>query len=290
VGIVPDNLSTIDDYTPEAVDLVRCTCLSVATVLGDWLEHVTVVGGLVPSLLVDQAAAEPHAGTVDLDLGLQLVLRDEGGYASIAELLRRAGFRADVNEDGQPTLQRWRTAPEFGVKVTVDFLIEEGEGSPPPGKLQHLEGDFAAIATRGLHLATRHRRAVRLTGRTLRDEVAERTVYVCGPGAFVILKAFAVQLREKRKDAYDLSYLLGNLADGVPAIAGEIQDFQDDADAMEAIGHLASNFATFDSIGPQRAAKFLHGPRTEDNADDFDNEASQALALVQDLLTALRSG
>ena len=58
------------------------TCLHVATVLGDLLQtELTVVGGLVPSLLIPQsslpAAAEAHCGTLDVDLGLSLALLDE---------------------------------------------------------------------------------------------------------------------------------------------------------------------------------------------------------------------
>jgi hypothetical protein len=59
-------------YSEVMLDLVRATCLYVATVLGDLSEDIIVVGGLVPSLLVDatsgMAGAEAHVGTLDLDL------------------------------------------------------------------------------------------------------------------------------------------------------------------------------------------------------------------------------
>lgn len=37
------------DYTKENVELVRQTCLSVSTKLGDLLDDLVVVGSLVPS-------------------------------------------------------------------------------------------------------------------------------------------------------------------------------------------------------------------------------------------------
>ena len=40
------------DYKREDVELVRQTCLYVATKLGDLLDDFVVVGGLVPSLLI----------------------------------------------------------------------------------------------------------------------------------------------------------------------------------------------------------------------------------------------
>ena len=46
----------------------------MATKLGDLLGEIVVVGGLVPYLLIDQedlpSGLEPHAGTMDLDLGV----------------------------------------------------------------------------------------------------------------------------------------------------------------------------------------------------------------------------
>jgi hypothetical protein len=49
------------DYPAELATLARRMCLHVATILGDLMSHVVVVGGLVPSLLVrkeEQAAAQ----------------------------------------------------------------------------------------------------------------------------------------------------------------------------------------------------------------------------------------
>ena len=46
----------------------------MATRLGDLLDEIVVVGGLVPYLLIDQeelpAGLDPHVGTMDLDMGL----------------------------------------------------------------------------------------------------------------------------------------------------------------------------------------------------------------------------
>ena len=74
--------------------LVRQTCLYVVTVLGDLFEeHVTIVGGLVPYLIIPQdditSADQRHIGTSDLTWALPSVLDDER-YEVIAERLRRA--------------------------------------------------------------------------------------------------------------------------------------------------------------------------------------------------------
>ena len=117
------------------MDLVRATCLYVATKLGDMMDDLLIIGGLVPSLIVDQVdlpdGIDAHVGTMDLDVGLQLALLDEGRYRKLTERLRDAGFEMDKNDDGNPTRQRW--AITNSGTVTVDFLI-------PPSR----EGDRAA--------------------------------------------------------------------------------------------------------------------------------------------------
>jgi hypothetical protein len=64
-------------------------CLYVATILGDQLEDIVVVGGLVPYLIVEQESAEePHVGTGDLDLGFSIGVLSEEKYRELSSRLR----------------------------------------------------------------------------------------------------------------------------------------------------------------------------------------------------------
>jgi hypothetical protein len=73
---MPDTHSVAADYTSEDLRRVRATCLYVATILGDLLDQLVIVGGLVPSLLIPNLSLSegdnPHVGTTELDLGLAL--------------------------------------------------------------------------------------------------------------------------------------------------------------------------------------------------------------------------
>ena len=75
---MPEKPTTAAGYPPEQLDRVRKTCLYVASKLGDLMDDVVAVGGLVPSLLIEQNQAavgfSPHVGTMDLDLGLAFAL------------------------------------------------------------------------------------------------------------------------------------------------------------------------------------------------------------------------
>jgi len=103
---MPEKPTTAAGYAPDQVARVKSTCLYLATKLGDLMDELVVVGGLVPSLLIDQAHlpenVTAHVGTLDLDLGLAFALVGEQRYQGVVERLRAAGFEMDKNEEGQP--------------------------------------------------------------------------------------------------------------------------------------------------------------------------------------------
>lgn len=253
-------------YAADQIHHVRSTCLYIATKLGDLLNETVIIGGLVPSLLIDQTKLaegdQRHVGTLDLDVGLALALLDDRRYQALTERLRQAGFSEDENDDGQPTRQRWKI--DGPPKVTVDFLIPPSLAGDRPGKLRHIEKDFAAIIAPGLDLAFVDRERVRLAGKTIMGEVASREVWVTGPGAYTVLKALAFRSRGENKDAYDLFYVLRHFGKGVEDVVARLSPLLDHKHAEEALAVLEADFAEIDSIGPRRVADFLHGTINEE--------------------------
>ena len=265
-----DKPTTATGYDSEYTKLVRATCLYVATKLGDFLDDLVVIGGLVPSLLIEQddllGGIEAHVGTMDLDIGITIALLGDGRYRTLTEGLRRAGFEQDSNEKGNPTRQRWKI--ERREKVTVDFLIPPSLPDDRGGALRNVEPDFAAIIAPGLHLAFRDRERVTISGRTIAGERAARKVWVCGPGAYVVLKSLALDLRGENKDAYDLYYLVRNYGASVADVASRLQPLLGDPAADEAIRILKRDFREHDGVGPSRVAEFLsNAPDDEIQAD-----------------------
>lgn len=150
---VTDKPSSAAGYDAAYTRLVRATCLYVATKLGELLDDLVVIGGLVPSLLIEQDelrdGVDAHVGTMDLDMGLTVSLLGDGRYRTLTERLRGAGFKQDANEQGNPTRQRWKI--EKGEKVSVDFLIPPSRPDDRGGALRNIEPEFAAIIAPGLH-------------------------------------------------------------------------------------------------------------------------------------------
>lgn len=256
-----DKPTTAAGYKNEHVELVRATCLYVATKLGDLIDELVIIGGLVPSLLINQdelpEGADGHVGTLDLDVGLTLALLDEGRYKTLTERLRRAGFAQDINDKGNPTRQRWMI--ENLEKVTVDFLIQPVQPDDKGGTLRHIEPDFAAVVAPGLHLAFQDRERIVLEGRTIRGEQAKRHIWVSGPGAYVVLKSIAFRLRGENKDAYDLHYLVRNYGSGVADVATRLRPLLGDLSAQQALEYLREDFRDHEGIGPRRVAEFITG-------------------------------
>lgn len=260
--------SSSSGYPPELAVEARRMCLYVATLLGDWKNDVVVVGGLVPYLIIDQkTAVETHVGTRDLDLGLALSVLDAERYHEISEQLRRNGFAPDLTDGGKTKRQTWRLGSQ---RVTIDFLIAQGSPDQKPGSLQSLERDFAAMVTPALPVAFADYLDVVIDDQTPSGALACRTVKVCGPAAFVVLKAHAFHNRSEPKDAYDLVYVLKHFGNGDGnEIAIRFQAIAATPAALEAFAFLAADFASPAHIGPVRAAAFVGGGGADVQAEAF---------------------
>ena len=260
--------ATGDGYENRDLALVRQVCLYLATKLGDLLEDIAVVGGLAPSLLVDQDALlpnmEPHAGTRDLDLALALPILSTERYQALRARLQGAGFAPDVNREGNPTFQRWITTS--GQPIQVDFLIPPSFEGDRGGNLRHIETDLAAVITPGLDLAFRDRRWITLSDFTSFGEQTTRPIPVCGPGAFTVLKSLAFGNRGENKDAYDLFYVWRGV--GTEDTARALAALQPDAHVDYALNIIEQDFTEHNHIGPRRTAMFIYGrPDDEIQAD-----------------------
>ncbi len=140
-------------YDSASADLILAHAAEIIRATGFAAEHIVVIGGLVPSLLVPvlDAGVEPHIGTADVDLCLSLALieGDTGTYDRIETVLKRLGF-----VEGDATF-RW--VRREGMPMTVEFFCPSGPGRPagrmwrpkasdnPTGK-QNLGGNLSALS------------------------------------------------------------------------------------------------------------------------------------------------
>lgn len=272
--------SSSDGYGGGQLGRVRQTCIHMATKLGDLLDEIVVVGGLVPYFLVDQenlpSDLEPHAGTMDLDMGLALAILNQERYRELGDRLRDAEMQPDVNDRGNRKFQSWTTGGAH--PVAVDLLIPPTDQTGEGGTLLHIESDLAAIVTPGLELAFEDRCRKELSGTTSSGAWATRDIPVCGPGAFTVLKALAFGNRAENKDAYDLFYVWRGI--GIPKVAERLTVLQPNTYIDDALSVIETDFCNHDGLGPIGTARFI-------NRELDDDVQADVVGLARELLRAM---
>ena len=77
---------TKHDYTKEAVDAARSVIIELVHLLGEYRDHIVIIGGWVPYLLLPEQK-DSFIGSMDVDLALNHQSLQEEGYKTIQELL-----------------------------------------------------------------------------------------------------------------------------------------------------------------------------------------------------------
>ena len=270
---------SINDYTQVATELSERALLQVWSSLGDYREHLVLVGGLVPRYLIDQSKvqiSERHCGTIDVDLGISLAVRKLETYQGIAETLSKLGFKPGKNAKGNDKKHSFINQIN-GHTVIIDFLTVQYHGKKNP-TMRGLEENLSAIKTEGLGLAFESPLEVEIKGELFSGGLREETIKVCRPIPFIVLKALACDKRIKNKDAYDLTYILKYYDGGIQRLVSEITSKERKALSFQnAIQALQKHFKTPAHNGPVRYANFLN-----DEA-----QAIQSFAAVQEFLENL---
>lgn len=271
-------------YSPASTALAERVLLTIWSRLGEFREHLVLVGGLAPRYIVPQpspAAATSipaHCGTFDVDLAISLAVADLKTYESIYHTLtENLGFEPGTNTKGRE--QRHSFTKTIGnTPVILDFLTTKYEG--PDNSLMHaVEENLSAIQVEGLGLAFMDPLRVDVEGDLLEDGRHRTVINVCRPVPFVMLKALALSDRGERKDAYDLVYVLRYYKNGPASVAAEVRpDERNQESFQKAVGALRNHFVRPEQDGPAKYAAF---------SADEPGAAVQAYAAVQEFLAAL---
>jgi hypothetical protein len=146
-------------------------------------------------------------------------------------------------------------AASEAIDIVVDFLMPRDavvlKNVPP------LIPDFAVQRASGAELALLFPQQIELHGR-MPDGFRNRvTITVASVPALLAMKGFALQYREKQKDAYDIYYCIRNFPGGIAALASACNPLLAHPSALEAYGYIAGKFDAFDGYGPSRVRLFV---------------------------------
>jgi hypothetical protein len=268
------------DYSPNDLLLVRQTCLYIFSHLpGELVEQITVVGGLVPSLLIKDppSPGEYHLGTADLDIGLRIGSQGVNQYERLTAVLGDLKFEPERTKDGKAAGVRWRLNRDDVPEVLIDIL---------PAVLDRDREQLAQLDLPGIELSARtgfallDRERVELSGECIvTGEHRDESLWVCGPGAYIVIKALTFVQRNLKKDAYDLYYVLRNYGAGVQDVFPHIAPLMSGSrDAQRALTILHDDFADPNGDGAIAVPLFLYGRADDELQADVAGFTNQLLA------------
>jgi hypothetical protein len=241
-------------YDARTTAAVRSVLVEIGQILASYRGKFVVVGGSVPWLLIP-GHEMPHVGTMDVDIALDAEALADSEYVRLVDALMSNGYRK------RPNLRRFQLAREVpvagagsSVEIVVDFLMPHDaaiEKNHPP-----LISDFAVQRASGAELALRYPRFIDPDGR-MPDGCRNRVqVAVASIPAFLVMKDFALQMRQKQKDAYDIYYCVRNYPEGIESLAAACRPLLTDPLASEAYGYIAGKFDGIDGYGPMSVCLF----------------------------------
>lgn len=209
-------------YSPAALAACEKALRTILTKIGPWGSQLILIGGMTPRYLVGQPPPDirAHVGTTDLDIviGVTLATEEAEAYRTLQQNLKDARFApARDPESGQERTFRWERDVD-GVRVQLEFFCPVGDGEP--GKLMRNPGGagskISAVRIRGAELSALDHFMVPLGGELLdHGGIQERVdVKVSNLLPFLVLKAFALDERDKPKDGYDLVWTLSAFGEG----------------------------------------------------------------------------
>jgi hypothetical protein len=249
----------------------KAVLIEAMQVLGAFRDQLVIVGGSVPELLYPDRG---HIGTLDVDLAVSPSALSGNAYKTIRKRLLDANFS---HKNGPTRFEKNVEGLEEPVKLDlISGQYQTGE------KLTSVQVNELNINTlRGLDLAFEICRPIEISGYMpdgTRNTVRARIVE---PEAYILIKAFTLDERQKKKDAYDIVFILRNYEPNVESLAKRLRPLLTNGLAREGYDILRSKFQSIDSIGPTWAAEVYI-----EAGDDFEQSRRAAYEYAQALFSA----
>lgn len=266
-----------EDYSPRHTEAAKRALVDVMQVLASYRESIVLVGGWVPELQIANPS-EPHIGSIDVDLALDVEKLREGKYAEMLSLLLATRRYRQGHHSFQLLIDVDLGDGEDPIEVAIDFLasqdIKLDKNRPPL-----LEG-FRVLQADSCSAAFLDPNMIEVTGKMAKGANNTVSIAVSALEDFLIMKSYALRGRDKPKDAYDICYCLDEAPGGIDALASEWRRRIANPLVQEAIAILSEKFASEEDYGPQQVVE-LHN---SNDPEERDQQANKAYFLVKEFL------
>ncbi|MGB6449357.1 MAG: hypothetical protein WBE92_01245 [Steroidobacteraceae bacterium] len=256
VGPPITQLLTAQDYEDRGVRAMHAVLIELGQILGPYRDAVVVVGGAVPYLLLS-GSDPPHVGTLDVDLDLDPEPLSKGVYAELVETLERVGYRRDVEGMKPFQLQRAVDLGDGGtpILVLVDLLM------PRDAKTRrNRPALIAGLRVQGVdagEIALKNNVRLAIDGNMPDGRPNRVELLVASIPALLVMKGFALDGRDKPKDAYDVYYCVRNFPGGPTALAAACRPLLGEPVVRDGYSRIAAKFHSEDAFGPHTVSHFL---------------------------------
>lgn len=268
------------EYGSRQVEAARRVLVDVGQVLAAFGDAVVVVGGWVPDLLVSEPLSA-HVGSIDVDLALDVAKLGDGRYAELLKLLLDTGRYRRGDKDFQFQVAVDLDDGEPLVRVDLEFLASD-ELKLKRNRPKLLEG-FRVLRHQAFAAAFANPGKVELQGKMVSGAPNTVELRVASLPNFIIMKAHAIDGRDKPKDVYDLCYCLDEIPGAIVSVADDWKGRPSDPLVVTAIRILQKKFETVTHYGPRQLADF-HAVRDTGERAIY---MRRAYELVQALLQRL---
>jgi hypothetical protein len=249
----------------------RAVLVEVMNVLGAFRDEIVLVGGWVPDLLYP---GRGHMGSLDVDLAVSPKALREDAYQTIMRRMLNAGYCHQAS----PT-HFLKSVQGVEKPVKVDLISGQHQSGE---KAETIQVDELQLNTlRGLDLAFEACEEIEISG--IMPDGTQNTVRarIVLPEAFILIKAFALDERLNKKDAYDIDFVLRHYQPDVESLADRVRPLLSSGLAREAYETLKAKFASVESVGPSWAAEVAQG-----QGEDFEQSQRGAYEYAQALFHA----
>jgi hypothetical protein len=253
--------------------------IELMQVLGEFRDHVVVVGGSVPGLLLHDLA-EPHIGTLDIDLAFDFCNIPDASYQTLLKAFTSKGYR-----QGSQPFQFFRDVPfsdRDPIIVEVDLLAGEYGGTGRSHRTQVVQ-DARARKTRGCDLVFENNNLVAVEGELPGGGHLTIECRVAAIVPFLVMKGMALSDRLKEKDAYDIYYCVRRYPGGLAALAEAFRPHIENQLVREGLAKIREKFLSPEYAVPKWVADFLEIEDREERAIQQRAAYEQIAALLEKL-------
>ena len=268
-----------EEYSDRRVEAAKRALIDVMQVLASFSDCLVLVGGWVPDLLIPDAE-EPHIGSIDVDLALNTEKLMDGRYAEMLDQLLNTKRYCQGAKDFQLQTEVDLKDGSDPIKVDIDFMGAT-DADTEKNKPKLVEG-FRLLKADGCAVAFHAPTSQRISGQMASGAENTVSIQIASIPDFLIMKAFALNGRDKPKDAYDICYCLDYYSGGIPELAQAWKQRLDDGlkATRLATEYLREKFQSVSAYGTQQVVEF----HNSNNSDEREQQARRAYELVRAFL------